>query len=104
MRFARHNMNFHTTFGSPDQSLDDYRILISFVLYEKGMFGTINKMGDPVAAIALAPDHVGFVSEVEIRTVPIRRRAGHHFIDLMRMVGCYCIITGFRKVFCSPVQ
>src|SRR5450631_3791530 len=64
MRWPGHDMNLYAPCCRTDQPFNDHRILVSFILNKKCMFGFINKTGNPVTSIACTPDHMCVFSRI----------------------------------------
>src|SRR5882757_2887240 len=100
---TRHNMDLDAAPRRADETLDDHRILIAFVLDEEGMLGFVDQTGDAVAAIAAAPDEVGMLAGVEVLAVPVGLETGDDFIDLVPVRSDDGVVTRFGEILRLPV-
>jgi hypothetical protein len=82
-----HDVDFNAALLGADQALDDDGILIALVLNEEGVLGIVDKLGDAVAAVVIAPDEEGAAVHVERFSLPIAFKASDDFLDLVG-VGC----------------
>src|SRR5882762_9356928 len=104
MRRTRHDVYFYSTSRSPNQPLDNNRVLITLILEKDGILRIVNKLRDAVAAVAAAPDQVGMFVALEGLSFPICLEAFDDFSYFVSMRRHDGVITGFGEVLRLPIQ
>src|SRR6267143_1827460 len=79
MRRTGHDVDLHSTSRSPDQPLDNNRVLVTLILKKDGILRVVNKLCDAVSTVAAAPDHVGMLVPLEGLSLPVRFEAFDDF-------------------------
>ena len=94
-------MNFHSPHRRADQTFNDHRILIAFVLYKNCIARVVNRLRDPFPAVAGAPDQMRVFAGVEVLALPIRLEALDDFLYLMLVRGDDGVVSGTVRFFVS---
>src|SRR5277367_3030086 len=104
VRWTRHDVDFDAAHTGPDQALDDDGVLIALVLQDQRVLGVVDEIGDAIAGVAFAPDHMGAVAGVEILPGPVGVETGFDFFNFMGVIGDHGEVAGLGEVLGIPVQ
>ena len=87
VRRPRHEVNLHAAAIGANDVLNDDRVLIALVLQPERVLGLVDELGNPLAAVADAPDEVRMFAGIEFAARPVGLEALDDLVHFMLVGG-----------------
>ena len=97
-------MDFYAPGCRPYNPLDNYEVLVAFVLYKERVLGMVDEICDALPSVQAAPDQFRAAVGFKVCPVPVCFKAKHNFLHFVWVIRNNGVVACFRKVFCFPVQ